>query len=75
MININTLQSIRISHSTQSSNNSQSFIDILYENKFNNLNDRNEENNENDVNVNNRLKKKSKIKIKTLNTNKIIVKI
>ena len=66
MININTLQSIRISHSTQSSNNSQSFIDILYENKFNNLNDRNEENNENDVNVNNRLKKKSKIKIKNI---------
>ena len=66
-ININTLQSIRISHSIENSKNSQSLIDILNENKFINLNNEIEENNENDVNINNRAKKKIKKEIKKNN--------
>ena len=64
MLNINTLQSIRISHSIENSKNSQSLIDILNENKILNLNNNNdyEENNENDVNVNNKANKKIKNK-------------
>ena len=62
MLNINTLQSIRISHSIENSKNSQSLIDILNENKIINLNNDYEENNENDANVNNKANKKIKNK-------------
>ena len=67
ILNINTLQSIRISHSIENSKNSQSLIDILNENKLINLNNEKEENNENDVNINNRPNKKIKKEIKNIN--------
>ena len=62
ILNINTLQSIRISHSIDNSKNSQSLIDILNENKIINLNNNFEENNENDANVNNKANKNIKNK-------------
>ena len=64
ILNLNTLQSIRISHSIENSKNSQSLIDILNENKIINLNNEIEENNENDVNINNTAKKNIKTKTK-----------
>ena len=62
VLNINTLKSLRISHSLESSKNSQSLIDVLKENKIINDNEGNEKNNENDMNINNIDKKKNNIK-------------
>ena len=64
MFNINTLKSLRISHSIESSKNSQSLIDVLKDNKIINVNEENEKNNENDMNINNIEKKKNNDKNK-----------
>ena len=66
ILNLNTLQSIRISHSIENSKNSQSLIDILNENKIINLNNEIEKYNENDVNINNTAKKNIKTKTKKI---------
>ena len=62
MFNINTLKSLRISHSIESSKNSQSLIDVLKDNKIINDKEENEKNNENDMNINNIEKKKNNAK-------------
>lgn len=73
MQNINTLQSIRISHSLEKSQNSQSLIDIIngvkydFEDKENNLS-----NNENDMNVSNKVKNESKKEEESFRTNKCV---
>ena len=52
LFNINTLQSIRISHSIESSKNSESSNDIINYNKnIIKINNKYEENNENDMNI------------------------
>ena len=73
MQNINTLQSIRISHSLEKSQNSQSLIDIIngvkydFADKENNLS-----NNENDMNVSNKVKNESKKEEESFRTNKCV---
>ena len=64
LFNINTLQSLRISHSIENSKNSESSNDTISDNKINmNLNNEYKENNENDMNTNNFEKNKINEKI------------
>jgi hypothetical protein len=52
ILNIDTLQSLRISHSFEKSKNSQTLIDIINQGKYNfEENDNNKLNNENDMNI------------------------
>ena len=52
ILNIDTLQSLRISHSFEKSKNSQTLIDIINQGKYNfEDNDNNKLNNENDMNI------------------------
>ena len=57
-ININTLQSIRISHSFDNSKNLETLLNILTENQIIKLNDQYEDNIENNMNINNQKEKK-----------------
>jgi hypothetical protein len=74
MPNINTLQSIRISHSLEKSQNSQSLIDIINGVKFD-FDDKEKNifpNNENDINVSNKIKSGSKKEEESFRTNKCV---
>ena len=73
MQNINTLQSIRISHSLEKSQNSQSLIDIINGVKYD-FNDKENiiSNNENDINVSNKIKSGNKKEEESFRTNKCV---
>ena len=73
MQNINTLQSIRISHSLEKSKNSQSLIDIINGVKYEFIDkEDNLSNNENDINVSNKIKSEIKKDEESFKTNKCI---
>ena len=73
MQNINTLQSIRISHSLEKSQNSQSLIDIINGVKYDFVDKENNiPNNENDMNVSNKIKSGSKKEEESFRTSKCV---